>query len=212
MNRSFFGYNLLAFISLVFISVMLTVLLSVLATRQQAIAVAKNQLLSTHELTLEFLADKSVASITAPQTQEIIDRVHTITGVDIAISSESQPVNISTRVETAASVPSLALSVPVTFNNDAQFVLDYSIPGEVALQGYREFALKISVVAILIMAIATAVASIVLGIVNTRLVRRPLRQIRDAVTRVQQGDYSEQLPAHSDDVIGRLARAFNYMQ
>ena len=59
-------------------------------------------------------------------------------------------------------------------------------------------------------ALASFVA-IVLGLLLTRAVVKPIRTVRDATQRVAAGDLSHRVPVTSDDEIGDLARQFNEM-
>jgi signal transduction histidine kinase len=54
-------------------------------------------------------------------------------------------------------------------------------------------------------------AAVLLGILVTRYVTAPLRQLSAAAARVGQGDLTQRVPVRSDDDLGSLAAAFNMM-
>ncbi len=56
-----------------------------------------------------------------------------------------------------------------------------------------------------------AVFAVVLSLLLTWLITRPLIRLLQATKAVQRGDYSMRLPCESDDEIGRLTEAFNAM-
>jgi signal transduction histidine kinase len=56
-----------------------------------------------------------------------------------------------------------------------------------------------------------SVAALVLGLLLTESVARPLRAVRDAAQRIGLGELSVRVPLNSDDEVGDLAEAFNQM-
>jgi signal transduction histidine kinase len=56
-----------------------------------------------------------------------------------------------------------------------------------------------------------AVIALILGIVLSRTLTRPIRELTTATHAVSEGDLSQQVPVRSNDELGELARAFNKM-
>ncbi|MBC7237667.1 MAG: HAMP domain-containing protein, partial [Chloroflexi bacterium] len=59
--------------------------------------------------------------------------------------------------------------------------------------------------------IVAGVVAILLGLLLTRAVVRPLRAVRDATQAIAQGDFSARAPVQANDEVGELARYFNEM-
>jgi signal transduction histidine kinase len=53
--------------------------------------------------------------------------------------------------------------------------------------------------------------ALLLGIILSRTLTRPIRELTQATHAVSQGDLSQQVPVRSDDELGELAQAFNKM-
>lgn len=60
-------------------------------------------------------------------------------------------------------------------------------------------------------ALIGAVIALVLGIVLSRTLTHPIRELTQATHAVSEGDLSQQVPVRSNDELGELARAFNKM-
>jgi signal transduction histidine kinase len=60
-------------------------------------------------------------------------------------------------------------------------------------------------------ALVGAVIALVLGVLLSRTLTRPIRELTDATHAVSQGDLSQQVPVRSNDELGELAQAFNKM-
>lgn len=60
-------------------------------------------------------------------------------------------------------------------------------------------------------ALAGAVIALVLGILLSRTLTRPIRELTRATHAVSEGDLSQQVPVRSNDELGELAQAFNKM-
>ncbi|MDH3647524.1 MAG: EAL domain-containing protein [Gammaproteobacteria bacterium] len=212
MNRSLYTYNLLTLIALIVVSVTLTVVLAVVSARQQAITKTNKQLVNSHEMTVALLAERSNSNTDQlAGWQSLLKRVQTLTGVDVELKSSRFSNTISTRVDTDAKADVLSLSVPLE-RRGVDLDFKYSVSKRSALRDYREFALKLSATAAALMAITILSGAILLGFLNNRLIRRPLLALREGVSRVRQGVYTEDIPVHGQDIFGRLARAFNLMQ
>lgn len=74
----------------------------------------------------------------------------------------------------------------------------------------REFGQNLNRLILLAGGIAS-VAALVLGLLLTESVARPLRAVRDAAQRIGSGELSVRVPLNSDDEVGDLAEAFNQM-
>jgi len=60
-------------------------------------------------------------------------------------------------------------------------------------------------------ALIGAVIALVLGILLSRTLTRPIRELTQATHAVSEGDLSQQVPVRSNDELGELAQAFNKM-
>lgn len=60
-------------------------------------------------------------------------------------------------------------------------------------------------------ALAGAAIALLLGVLLSRTLTRPIRELTRATHAVAEGDLSQQVPVRSDDELGELARAFNKM-
>ena len=60
-------------------------------------------------------------------------------------------------------------------------------------------------------ALVGAVIALALGILLSRTLTRPIRELTEATHAVSQGDLSQQVPVRSNDELGELAQAFNKM-
>jgi len=60
-------------------------------------------------------------------------------------------------------------------------------------------------------ALATTAIALVLGILLSRSLTSPIRELTEATHAVSQGDLSQQVSVHSNDELGELAQAFNKM-
>ena len=56
-----------------------------------------------------------------------------------------------------------------------------------------------------------ALIALLLGVILSRTLTRPIRELTHATHAVAQGDLSQQVPVRSDDELGELAQAFNTM-
>src|SRR5258707_8136453 len=60
-------------------------------------------------------------------------------------------------------------------------------------------------------AIGAALIALLIGIILTRYIMRPLRDLTLALRAMQQGNLEQQVPVRSQDELGELTRAFNHM-
>ena len=60
-------------------------------------------------------------------------------------------------------------------------------------------------------ALIGAVIALLLGVLLSRTLTRPIRELTQATHAVAEGDLSQQVPVRSDDELGELAKAFNKM-
>ena len=86
----------------------------------------------------------------------------------------------------------------------AVLVVDYA--AEIYLDRLRELQ-----VTIVLASLAGALGAMVVGVLVARRITRPVSALTGGVSRVAQGDLSQELPVRSNDEVGRLTRAFNGM-
>ncbi len=60
-------------------------------------------------------------------------------------------------------------------------------------------------------AIGAALIALLIGVILTRYIMRPLRDLTLALRAMQQGNLEQQVPVRSQDELGELTRAFNHM-
>ena len=104
----------------------------------------------------------------------------------------------------------LALSKSLTENGK---VIGYLVPIRVPFEGNpreQEFIQRTNIT-FLYSALGAAAIALVLGIVLSRTLTRPIRELTQATHAVSEGDLSQQVTVHSNDELGELAKAFNKM-
>ncbi|MCP4358882.1 MAG: HAMP domain-containing protein [Chloroflexi bacterium] len=103
----------------------------------------------------------------------------------------------------------LAGGIPVVVNDE---VVGYLIlPEEVERQQFRTNFVQRVNQTLLLAAVAAVTVSLLLGIILSRSLTRPLQELTNATQKVAQGDLSQQVPVRSEDELGRLAASFNQM-
>lgn len=104
----------------------------------------------------------------------------------------------------------LALGESLTENGN---VIGYLVPIRVPFEGNpreQEFIQRTNIT-FLYSALGAAAIAFVLGIVLSRTITRPIRELTQATHAVSEGDLSQQVTVHSNDELGELAKAFNKM-
>lgn len=116
------------------------------------------------------------------------------------------------RFKTGEQVPSeeLELGIPITEKND---VVGYLVPVRVQFQGNpRELEfIERTNLTLLYGALIGAAIALLLGILLSRTITRPIRELTNATHAVSEGDLTQQVPIRSNDELGELAKAFNKM-
>lgn len=108
------------------------------------------------------------------------------------------------------SAAELANGIPIVEDGN---VIGILVPMESAYQGLPrelEFIERTNLTLFYGALIGGGIA-LVLGVVLSRTLTRPIRELTRATHAVSEGDLSQQVPVRSDDELGELARAFNRM-
>ncbi|HUG34248.1 MAG TPA: ATP-binding protein [Anaerolineales bacterium] len=106
--------------------------------------------------------------------------------------------------------PDLAMGVSLTENGEVVGIL---VPIRVPFEGNRreqEFIQRTNLT-FFYSALGAAIIALILGIVLSRTLTRPIRELTQATHAVSEGDLSQQVTVHSNDELGELAKAFNNM-
>lgn len=109
-------------------------------------------------------------------------------------------------------IPAAELSNGIPILEDGN-VVGILVPMDYAFQGQPrelEFIERINLTLFYGALIGAGIA-LVLGIVLSRTLTRPIRELTNATHAVSDGDLSQQVPVRSNDELGELARAFNRM-
>jgi signal transduction histidine kinase len=104
----------------------------------------------------------------------------------------------------------LDLGIPLTENGEVVGIL---VPMRVPFEGNPrevEFIQQTNLT-LLYGALVGAVIALLLGIFLSRTITRPIRELTNATHAVSEGDLSQEVPIHSNDELGELAKAFNKM-
>jgi signal transduction histidine kinase len=104
----------------------------------------------------------------------------------------------------------LALGESLTENGQ---VIGYLVPIRVPFEGNpreQEFIQRTNIT-FLYSAVGAAAIAFVLGIVLSRTLTRPIRELTQATHAVSEGDLTQQVTVRSNDELGELAKAFNKM-
>jgi two-component system, OmpR family, sensor histidine kinase BaeS len=108
------------------------------------------------------------------------------------------------------SAEELKYSSPIVVNNEVVgYLIFTNVPfGENSLE--TTFLKSINDL-LLYVAIGTSILALLLGILLSRTLTRPIRELTAATIAVSEGDLTQQVPVRSRDELGGLARAFNKM-
>ena len=104
----------------------------------------------------------------------------------------------------------LQAGIPITEDGE---VVGFLIPLRAQFQGAPreiEFIQRINRL-LLYGALIGAAIALLLGVVLSRTLTRPIRELTQATHAVSKGDLSQQVPVRSNDELGELAQAFNRM-
>jgi two-component system, OmpR family, sensor histidine kinase BaeS len=117
------------------------------------------------------------------------------------------------RYKVGDKVPSSDLKQGVSITTEDGKVAGVLVPMPMPFQGQPrevEFIQRINLY-LLYGALVGMVLALLLGIVLSRTLTRPIRELTRATHAVSEGDLSQQVPVRSRDELGELARAFNKM-
>jgi signal transduction histidine kinase len=109
-------------------------------------------------------------------------------------------------------IPEEELELGIPIIEEGQ-VIGILIPSRTPFQGSQrelEFIERTNVT-LLYGALIGAVIALFLGIFLSRTITRPIRELTKATHAISEGDLSQQVPVHTKDELGELARAFNKM-
>jgi len=116
--------------------------------------------------------------------------------------------NVGTATRNAAgdNTPTIFAAAPIRQGDSLLGFVQVSKPVSAVTADARTVLLRFALAALLALAIATLIAVWI----GRRLVQ-PLRRLEEAAFAVAEGDLSQTVPVKSNDEVGALARAFNYM-
>lgn len=160
---------------------------------------------------IEIARESVWLGIAMPMNRAFLSRVQAIVGVDVTLESAAFVGKTSTRADTGAPEKVIGLSVPLG-KAPLNLQVQYTQPYKLALRDSREFAFKLAAMAFALIALTALIGSVAFSIIASRLVFRPLGGLHEAVARMRQGVYTEDLVVSGDDVISRLSKSFNQMQ
>ena len=104
----------------------------------------------------------------------------------------------------------LSLGIPISTNGKTVGILIMSrvpFPGN---SREEEFIQRVNML-LLYSALGASLVALFLGILLSRTLTRPIRELTHATHAIAQGDYDQQVTIHSRDELGELAQAFNKM-
>lgn len=116
--------------------------------------------------------------------------------------------NVGTATRNAAgdNTPTIFAAAPIRQGDSLLGFVQVSKPVSAVTADARTVLLRFALAALIALAIATLIAVWI----GRRLVQ-PLRRLEEAAFAVAEGDLSQTVPVKSNDEVGALARAFNYM-
>ena len=217
--RSISSKLILAFLSIGIVSVAIIVVTARLNTRAEFIKFLtdQNQTQLIAELEEYHLANGSwyrVETILAPGMgphmgpgrHMRMDQPFTLVDEDGIVIVGSNPYRRGEKISAA----DLANGLPIMEGGELIGIL---VPMESAFQGQpRELEfIERTNLTLLYGALIGAVIALALGVVLSRTLTRPIRELTTATHAVSEGDLSQQVPIRSNDELGELARAFNKM-
>lgn len=109
-------------------------------------------------------------------------------------------------------VPPMVLATGIPIEVEGDIVGTVLTTGEIPTRSAEEDAyIERTNRALLVAALGATVVALVLGLVFTRTLTHPLRELTAAVCALSQGELSRQVVVRSRDEVGELATAFNQM-
>lgn len=111
--------------------------------------------------------------------------------------------------EERCSVEELASGTPINVNGETAGILIIQAPPSRSPIDY-EFLRRLNST-IFFSAVGTFMLALILGILLSRSITRPIRELTQATHNMANGDLSQQVPVRSRDEIGDLAQSFNKM-
>ncbi len=141
-----------------------------------------------------------------PGSHGRMDQPFTLVDEDGIVIAGSPPYRKGDKISAAE----LSDGIPILEDGNVVGIL---VPMDYAFQGQPrelEFIERINLT-LFYGALIGAVIALGLGIVLSRTLTRPIRELTNATHAVSEGDLSQQVPVRSNDELGELARAFNKM-